>query len=150
MSVPPFPWSEPDATNEAIGLQFSFMPWPGIIAVMSRPTRIDMEVADALMVPMLELVRNRFPDAERFDILHDWSLATGYDTQARLVLTKWVLDQRSVFGRIMIIPSANESALMKLGITTAALAIRPFGLELELVESVDQGMSSLDKARRGD
>lgn len=141
------PWSSPDVIYDELGMTFSYLPWPGIVGQITRPRLIDLEVADVVTEPMLELMEERFPDAPRYDILHDWSATTGYLTQARIKMTKWVITRREKIGRIVIVPSATETTIMKMGMTTAAMAFRPFGISIDSADDVDAGFQDLQSTR---
>lgn len=137
-------WSpHPPVVLEDVGLRLALLPWPGIVGIVYRPRRIEMDLARAIQEPMLAHVRQSYPDADVYDIVHDWSQTTGYDSSARVSLTRWTLANRRLFRRAMIVPSSNETAIMRLGITTAALALRPLGLELELIPDVQTAIEML-------
>jgi hypothetical protein len=139
----------PHLRQDEYAIEVTFTEPAGAVVRFLQPLKVDSKVAAWLAEPLLSSVRRRFPQADSLCFVHDWSMATGYDVQARVSLTQWAVEHRQLLKRTYIISPEGEGRIMRIGVTTAALTLRPFGVRIELVPDLPRALE-LSGQRRAD
>jgi hypothetical protein len=109
----------------------------GMLTQLRRPTHMTPELAEFISElaysALLEICDdNRQP----LTFVHDFSLLTGYDSEARRILTMWGLRITKRIERVVVIQPPIHSELARLGIHAAASALSLVGVRFEIVDSI--------------
>ncbi len=108
---------------------------------ITRACRIDDAIANWYIEHYIDFVRTAVPEG-RFYGVHDWSTAEGYTAEARSKLTQWTMANRKDFERVVIVMGA-QNAIMRLGVSTARLALRAVGLRFDMAEDFAAALQEL-------
>jgi hypothetical protein len=110
----------------------------GQLRMWTSASVVQSEMAGHLDVALGHAFLSYFePLLTRGDVLtglHDWSRMTGYDTEARKLLTRWTGEHRASFRRIVIY---TQSRLVRMGIATANLVLGSFVEAVGTREALD-------------
>lgn len=60
-------------------------------------------------------------------VFHDWEAVTGYESEARTLLTSWSLDRRTLIKSVVVL---TQSKMVAMGVATANLATSVVGLQM--------------------
>lgn len=111
-------------------------PW-GMLTQMLRPTyateTLANFIADFAYSALLEL---RDTTTTPLIFVHDFSRMTGYESEARKLLTMWGFRIRSEIERVVVVQPPVKNELARLGISAAASALGVVGIRFEIVETV--------------
>ena len=131
----------PHEVLEESGVTFTFTNPPGVVVRIIKPVQIDGDIVAVLTHPLRRRLPERFPDSEHVYV-HDWSRATGYEVAARTALTNWVIRHRHEIGGAHIVSPESDGALLRVGVSTAALTLRPFRVRLRLHNTLEQALDA--------
>ena len=92
-------------------------------------SRIRGHFSEAMARAWVETAEPYFSCGERFDTLHDWEGIDSYDSGARRLLTKWIIQRR---GLVRSARFLARPGVVTLGIATAGLASAIAGIELRV------------------
>lgn len=109
--------------------------WPDVRVFalsLTRELKIEHAYSRWTLEELLPLVRRRIPTGAIRSI-SDWRLAAGYTSEARSELTEFTLGRRREFETLRIAAGATNAG-MRVGLSTATLALRLVGLDFRVVE----------------
>lgn len=105
-----------------------------VISHVTEPVIIDDVIANYYTDHFLAEIRKRIPEGA-YDSVTDWSLNARYTTSARAKLTQWTMANRKDF-RCLRIVMPPQNAIMRLGLSTATLALKAVGVDFEVKASL--------------
>ncbi|HLV22987.1 MAG TPA: hypothetical protein VKZ49_18990 [Polyangiaceae bacterium] len=112
----------------------------GMVTQLVRPNRGTTDLAcfmaQLAFAALLELRGRR---VEQLTFVHDLTLLTGYDEEAKRIWTTWALEIRDRIARIVIVQPRAPETLASLEVTATALV--PRGVPFETRESVEQAVA---------
>ena len=109
-------------------------PW-GIASVVDG--RFTAECV-GLLNQAYELALPSRPPGVRMHILHDWRRAVAYESQARTLMVEAAKVQRDVLGTVQILLGDAVPPLVMMGIELALLAVRPVGIDVQLLRTTSE------------
>jgi hypothetical protein len=134
----PFAGIRPALVDETCGV-YSWLCQPaGMINRFSAGMCLTAEAARFVTEDVDGLMQATFGVPRRFVYIHDFSLASSYDTAARKILTDWgIARQRAgLVASVHIVPPALNP-LFKMGIHTATAVLRVVGMQVEVERDLD-------------
>ncbi len=109
----------------------------GMYNKLDAGAAVTAAVATYISEHVYNLMRARFPLATRFLFIHDFSEASGYDTQGRQILTQWAMRVRSQIDNVLVITPPSNS-VFHMGVNTVAMMLRLGGIPFEVLQSLDE------------
>jgi hypothetical protein len=125
-----------------------------MVTQLLRPARGSAElgyfIAQLAYAALLELRGRR---SERLRFVHDLTLMTGYDVEARQILTVWGLEIRDHIERITVVQPQDALDSIRFGLEGSAAALTSRGLRFEIVQRLEDaigryGLVPQTRARR--
>jgi hypothetical protein len=110
--------------HEPTGTFALYMPREGFAV-----SRVRGHFSEAMARAWVDAIEPYFALGERFDTLHDWEAMVSYETGARQLLTKWIIQRRGLVRSARFLATPG---IVTLGIATAGLAAAIIGLELRV------------------
>jgi hypothetical protein len=134
----------PHLLHERSGLRAWLTEPAGVLTQVTTQVRGDLEMARFLSTTVsdavLALPRER---GQRLTFVHEWSRLQGYTPETREMLTEWGIRIRNDVDRIIVALRSDTSAIVRMGISVASIALRIAGVRLKLVDSIDDVIDEL-------
>lgn len=99
-----------------------FQPAPSVI-VSQMMGHIDRGATEALKAFGERQLARGIPQT----FFHDWEAVTGYESEARTMLTSWSLDRRNLIRDVEVL---TQSKIVAMGVATANLATSVVGVHM--------------------
>lgn len=136
---------EPDVASEELGVAAWWTTWPGaVVRVGAR--RIELPLTRFLTDTIYPRLVDRFGNPETIRIIHDWSSVRGYDLASRVELTKWMLAKHRELPDVWIVGPQDGGAIVRMGISTGALALRGVGVRIHVCDSTEEALDAVRSA----
>lgn len=114
----------------------------GMVTQFRLPVAGTVELASFIArlgyAALLEL-RGRRPT--RLSFVHDLTLMTGYDTEARHVMTLWGLEIREQIERVVVVRSREADQWLKFAIDGSGSALVGRGVRFDAVETLEEALA---------
>lgn len=124
---------EPMFRDEDLGVAMWFWPDARVSALsLTRELVIGHEYSRWSLEELFPLIRRYIPEGE-IRSLNDWRFASSYTSEARSELTEFTLGRRKEFETLRIAAGATNAG-MRVGLSTAKLALRVVGLDFRVVD----------------
>jgi hypothetical protein len=141
----------PHLTHAGSGLRAWLTEPPGVLTQVTTQVRGSVEMARFLSTTVsdavLALPRER---GQRLLFIHEWSRLEGYSPETRELLTDWGIRIRHDVERIVVSLRPETSAIVRMGISVASIALRIAGVNLQLVDSIEPVLHELAVRPRPD
>lgn len=112
-------------------------PW-GYVSFFERPrSRLTDRAARFLSGEVRDAVLAVRPAGARLHVVHDWRNVVGYDSAARAHLVDVVRNTQSELGPCAFLLGENAPSIVRMGVDVAAIALRPLGVDVAVVSSLD-------------
>lgn len=130
----------PNVQSARLHVRSWFLDPAGVLIKVDAGAPVTAAVAKYVSEHIYTVMRAHFPLTSRFLYVHDFSEASSYEPRAREILTEWALRIPDQITRaFLIMPTSNN--LFRMGISTAAMALRDDGIPIEVVRNLDEARS---------
>lgn len=113
----------------------------GMVTQFRMPAAGTVELANFIArlsyAALLELRGRR---QTRLSFVHDLTLMTSYDTEARHVMTLWGLEIREHIERVIVVRSRQTDQWLKLAIEGSGSALIGRGVRFDAVETIQEAL----------
>lgn len=128
----PFASVPPDTDDPVTGVRAWTTRPPGVFLRVRTGTFLDVDVA--MRLTATRELRPRLPAGAKLRFVFDLRGAIGYSTNARQLISSWVLDERESIAKVVLL--APESAVFRMGLATLMLGLRTAGVETQIADSL--------------
>jgi hypothetical protein len=110
---------------------------PGMVNRLTDGARVTAKVALDMTIEIDLAMRTRWPGS-KYIYVHDFSLATGYDEDALRILVEWGRNSMKDVAAIIVVIAATSTFPVKVAVNAGRVALKIFGVPMEISESVDE------------
>ena len=124
----------PTLVHEPSGLAAWVTEPLGFVTELASTTHLDAAMARFITGPVHDAVYAARAE-EKLLSIHAWSSMSGYDSEARAILTKWATANRGDIARLAVV-LPPQRAIVRMGVQVAATSLRLVGLSVDLSDSI--------------
>ena len=133
--------TNPIFDSEAHAIYGDLMAWitdpPGMVNQVTYGSRVTAKVALDMTIEVDRAMRARWP-RKKYIYVHDFSRAVGYDEEAVRILVEWGKNSMNDVAAIVVVVGTQHSELEKVGVYSGKIALKIFGVPMEISESIDE------------
>jgi hypothetical protein len=148
---PPFD-EPPHLLHPSGALAIWFTDPPGMVTQFQYGARATDDLAQFVarlgFAALLELRGRR---RDRLCFIHDLSLMSGYEPDARQTMTMWGLEARELVERVVVVPPRQGVESVRLGLEGSAAVLVARGMLLDFAPTIEEAVArcKVEALRRG-
>jgi len=122
----------------------------GFVVQFLQPTHGTGEIARFIAREGTDRLLSLAAPSEPLIFVHDFSLLTGYESEARRILTDKGATIRSRVERIVVVPPPETMKIVRMGLAAAAATLSLLGVRISTEASLMTAVARLGLSRRDD